>query len=62
VFINKEEEAFNLLTELHEKLPDNMNVFFSLARIVCDLCEWDKRAKIEKQFIENVKSILHKGN
>ena len=62
VFMNKEEEAFNLLSELHEKLPDNMNVFFSLARIICDLCEWDKRAKIEKQFIENVKSILHKGN
>lgn len=62
VFLNKEEEAFNLLSNLHEKLPENMDVFFSLARIVCDLCEWDMRAEIEKKFIENVKSIIKKGN
>lgn len=61
-FLNKEEEALNLLTELHEKHPNNMTIFFSLARIVCDLCEWDNRSEIEKKFIENVESIVAKGN
>jgi protein O-GlcNAc transferase len=57
-FLNKEEEAFNLLTELHEKLPDNKDVFFALARLVCDLCEWENRSAMEKKFIENVETIV----
>lgn len=57
-FLNKEEEAFDLLTELHEKLPDNKDVFFALARLVCDMCEWDNRESIEKKFITIVQETL----
>jgi predicted O-linked N-acetylglucosamine transferase (SPINDLY family) len=59
-FLDKEEEAFKLVSELYEKRPGDQNVFFTFARMQCDMCEWDNRTEIEEKFINEVKLLVEK--
>jgi protein O-GlcNAc transferase len=57
-FLNKEEEAYQLMSELYEKYPDDDNFLFSFSRMQCDMCEWDKRAEMEEKFIKVVERLV----
>lgn len=60
-FLKRLEESHQLLSDLYAKNEGDEKILFSLARVECDLCEWDNRAEIEQKFIAHIERIVKTG-
>ena len=60
-FLKRGEESYQLLSDLYAKNEGDEKILFSLARVECDLCEWDNRAVIEQKFIAHIERIVKIG-